>query len=181
MHRHIYDQLKNKPKLVNKKVCLQSANGSELRCDGSVTVQISIGGIDMSQEFYVIKDLNRNLILRLDWLKNNNVRLYFDLKCLRINGKHYVNLEEDIIIASTVRMKKTYLIKPQTAMICKGKVRENPDLPVGQDYEVSQIDKGFTFNQPGLQIINTVSTLAKNWSLPILIVNKLNTNKFIKI
>ena len=64
-------------------------------------------------------------------------------------------------------------------MICKGKVRENPELPVGQDYEVSQIDKGFIVNQPGLQIINTVSTLAKDRSLPILIVN--NANKFIKI
>ena len=88
MHRRIYYQLKNKPKLVNKKVCLQSANGSELRCDGSVTMQISIGGTAMSQEFYVIKDLYRNLILGLDWLKNNNVRIYLDLKCLRINGKH---------------------------------------------------------------------------------------------
>ena len=177
MHRRIYDQLKNRPKLVNRKVCLQSANGTELRCDGCVIVQISIGGTEMSQEFYVIRHLNRNLILGLDWLKNNNVRLYFDLKCLRI--KHYVNLEEDIHIASTVRMKKTYLIKPQTAMICKGKVRENPDLPVGKKYEVCQIDKGFIVNQPGLQIINTVSTLAKDRSLPILVVN--NTNKFIKI
>ena len=50
---------------------------------------------------------------------------------------------------------------------------------MGQDYEVSQIDKGFIVNQPGLQIINTVSTLAKDRSLPILIVN--NTNKIIKI
>ena len=64
-------------------------------------------------------------------------------------------------------------------MICYGKVRENPDLPVGQSYEITQIDKGFLVNQPGLQIINTVSTLAKDRSLPLLIVN--NTNKFIKI
>ena len=71
------------------------------------------------------------------------------------------------------------LIKPQTAMICYGKVRENPDLPVGQSYEISQIDKGFLVNQPDLQIINTISTLAKDRSLPLLIVN--NTNKFIKI
>ena len=49
-------------------------------------------------------------------------------------------------------MKKTYLIKPQTAMICKGKVSENPDLLMGQDYEVSQIDKGLIVNQRGLQI-----------------------------
>ena len=179
MHRRIYDQLKNKPRLINKKVCLQSANGSELKCDGCITVQVCIGGTEMSQDFYVIRDLNRNLILGLDWLKQNNVRIYFDLKCLRINGKHYVNLEEDIHIASTVRMKRTCLIKPQTAMICYGKVRENPDLPVGQSYEISQIDKGFIINQPGLQIINTVSTLNKDRSLPLLIVN--NTNKFIKI
>ena len=179
IHRRIYDQLKDKPRLINKKVCLQSANGTELKCDGCITVQICIGGTEMSQDFYVIRDLNRNLILGLDWLKQNNVRIYFDLKCLRINGKHYVNLEEDIHIASTVRMKKTCLIKPQTAMICYGKVRENPDLPVGQSYEITQIDKGFLVNQPGLQIINTVSTLAKDRSLPLLIVN--NTNKFIKI
>ena len=133
----------------------------------------------MSQDFYVIRDLNRNLILGLDWLKQNNVRIYFDLKCLRINGKHYVNLEEDIHIASTVRMNRTCLIKPQTASVCYGKVRENPDLPVVQSYEISQIEKGFIVNQPGLQIINTISTLNRDRSLPLLIVN--NTNKFIKI
>ena len=48
-----------------------------------------------------------------------------DLKCIRINGKHYVNLQEDIHVASTVRMKNTCLIKPQIAIICYGKVREN--------------------------------------------------------
>ena len=110
MHCRIYDQFKNKPRLINKKVCLQSANGSELICDGCITVQVCISGTEMSQDFYVIRDLNRNLILGLDWLKQNNVRIYFDLKCLRINGKHYVNLEEDIHIASTVRMKRTCLI-----------------------------------------------------------------------
>ena len=179
MHHRIYDQLKDRPKLLNKKVCLQSANGTELKCDGCVNVQICIGGTEMSQDFYVIRDLKRNMILGLDWLKTHNVRIYFDLKCLRINGKHYVNLEADIHIASTVRMKKTCLIKPQTALICHGKVRENPDLPVGQSYEISQIDRGFIVNQPGLQTINTVSTLAHDRSLPLLIVN--NTNKFIKI
>ena len=38
------------------------------------------------------------------------------------NGKHYVNVEEVIHIASTVRMKTTCLIKPQTAAICYGKL-----------------------------------------------------------
>ena len=125
MHCRIYDQLKNKPMLNNKKACLKSANGFELKCDDCITVQICIGGTKMSQIFYVVRDLNRNIILGLDWLKQNNVRIYFDLKCLRINGKHYVHLVEDIHIASTVRMKKTCLIKPQTAMICYGSQRKH--------------------------------------------------------
>ena len=33
MHGRIYDQLKDRPKLLNKKVCLQAANGTELKCD----------------------------------------------------------------------------------------------------------------------------------------------------
>lgn len=179
MHRRIYDQLKIKPKLQNKKVSLQSANGTELKVDGCINVQFCIGGTEMSQDFYVVRDLNRNLILGLDWLKQNNVRIYFDLKCLRINGKTYVNLEEDIHVASTVRMKRTCVIKPQTARICYGKVRNNPNLPSGQMYEISEIDRGFLTNEPGLKIINTVSSLAKDRSLPVLIVN--NTNKFLKI
>ena len=67
----------------------------------------------------------------------------------------------------------------QTAFICYGKVRENPDLPVGRSYETSQIDKRFIVNQPGLQVINTVSTFTKDRSLPLTFVN--STNKFIKI
>ena len=76
-------------------------------------------------------------------------------------------------------MKNTCLVQPQTAFICYGKVRENPDLPTGQSYEIEQIDKGFLINQPGLQIINTVASLTKKMTLPILVVK--NTNKFIKI
>ena len=73
----------------------------------------------MCQDFFVTRDLDRNLILGLDWLElNKNLRIYFDLKCLRINGKYYANLEEYIRIASTVKMKTTGFIKSQTAMIC---------------------------------------------------------------
>ena len=162
MHLLVYDQLNNRPKLQSKKVSLQSANGSVFKCDGCFSVQFCIGGTEMSQDLYVIRELNRNMILGLDWLKDKNVRIYMDLKCIRINEKHYVNLEEDIHIASTVIMKHICLIKPKTAVICYGKVRENPDLPVGQSYEISQIDKGFIVNQPGLQVINTVSTLTKD-------------------
>ena len=158
---------------------MQSANGTELKVDGWINVQICIGGTEMSLGFYVVRDLNRNIILGLDWLKENNVRLYFDLKSLRINGKFYASLDEDIHVASTVRMKRTCVLKPQTARICYGKVRNNPDLPSEQVYDISEIESGFISNEPGLKIINTVSKMSKDRSLPIFIVN--NTNKFIKI
>ena len=48
----------------------------------------------------MIRDLNRNSSLGSDWLRSNNVRIYCDLKSLRINGTTYVNLEEDSHVAS---------------------------------------------------------------------------------
>ena len=72
----------NKPKLVNKRVCLQSANGSELSCDGCVTVQICIGGTKVSQAFYVIRDLNRNLILGLDCYNHGTFDIYIKLSVI---------------------------------------------------------------------------------------------------
>ena len=179
MHRRVYDNLKNKPKLLKKSVNLQSANGTQLQVDGCVNVHFRIGGTEVSQDFYVVRDLNRNMILGLDWLKQNNVRIYFDLKSLRINGKTYVNLEEDIHVASTVRMKYTCSIKPNTACICYGKVRENPDLPSGQSYDISEIDRGFIANEPGLKVINTVSCLSKSRTVPLLVVNE--TNRHFKL
>ena len=97
-HRHIKSK-----KISNDQELIQSANGSSLNVDGCVNVQFRIGGTEVSQDFYVVRDLNRNMILGLDWLKSNNVRIYFDLKSLRINGKTYINLEEDIHVASTVK------------------------------------------------------------------------------
>ena len=62
-------------------------------------------------------------MLGLDWLEKNKVWLYFDLKLFRINRKAYVNLEQDIHIASTVRLQHATVLKPNTATICYGKVR----------------------------------------------------------
>jgi hypothetical protein len=49
----------------------------------------------MSHVFYVVANMNRNIILGRDWLVQIGVRLYYDLGCLRV-GNIYTNLEEDI-------------------------------------------------------------------------------------
>lgn len=168
--------MKNKPQLQNKRVHLQSANGSSLNVIGCINVSFRIGGTELSHNFYVVRDLNRNIVLGLDFMEANEVRLYFDLKSMRIKGKYYVNLEQDVHISSTVRTQSWVKIKPNSAKICYGKVRNTPELPSCRSYEVSEINKGFMVNEPGLQIVNTVSFLSKNRKIPILIVN--NTDKY---
>ena len=111
-----------------------------MKVDGCVNGQFSIGSTEVSQDFYVVRDLKRNIILGLDWLKSNNFRIYFNLKSLRIKRKTFVNIEEDIHVASTVRVKHTCVIKPNTAQICYGKVRGTPDRPSGQLYDVMEIN-----------------------------------------
>ena len=41
---------------------------------------------------------------------NHGVRIYYDLGCIRIGDKNYVNLEEDIHIASVVRMRSKTVV-----------------------------------------------------------------------
>ena len=104
MHHRVYNGLKDKPKLKPKKVYLQTAGSTPLTVLGCVDVTFRIGGTEVSQEFHVVSNLNRNLILGLDFMKSHKARIYFDLKSMRIDDKVYVNLEEDIHIASTVRI-----------------------------------------------------------------------------
>jgi hypothetical protein len=179
MHRRVYDSLKIKPKLKRHNVHLQSAGGDSLEIDGCINITLKIGGTEMSQMFYVVRNLNRNLILGTDWLIQNGVRIYFDLGCLRIGDKTYVNLEQDIHVSSIVRTKYSTVIKPQTTKICYGKVKHNPDLESNNNYEISFTEKSFLANEPGLIIVNTISKLSSNRSIPFLIAN--NSNKTIKI
>ena len=179
MHRRVYDSLKVEPKLQHKKIYLSSVSGDALKIDGCINLTFTIGGTEMQHLFYVVRDMNRNLILGTDWLRQHGVRIYYDLGCLRIVNKTYVNLEEDIHVSSVARIKYTTLLKPHSATICYGKIRQNPDIPVKTDYQVSAVCKGFVHREPGLQVVDSVSRLRKDRSIPILVTN--NTNKFIKI
>ena len=72
------------PKLIKKEVHLQSVNGNSLNALGGVKIDFSIKSHKMSHVFYVVSDMNRNIILGRDWLVQNGVRLYYDLGCLRL-------------------------------------------------------------------------------------------------
>ena len=178
IHSRAYQNLKDKPKLMNKKVHLQSASGQPMIVDGSINVTLDIRGVRINQTLFVVRNLNRSLILGRDWLKTNGVRLYYDLGCLRI-GKKYIPLEEDIHIATVVRIASTVTLKPQTANVCTGHLRHKSEGFDSGSYEMSSIESGYVGTEPGLMIANIIVKPNRTGKFPVMIVN--NTNKTLKL
>ena len=178
MHTRVFESLKPRPKLLAKKISLQSVNGEALEVDGCVDVNFKIGGTEVRQVFYVIPNMNRNLILGRNMLFKNRARIYFDLAHIRI-GQTYVPLEHDIHIASIVRLKHSVKLEPQTAKISYVKVRNNPNLPVKARYQIYETERGCLSKEPDVSLINSVSILGKDRTIPAMIVNQ--TNKFIRL
>ena len=71
------------------------------------------------------------------------------------------------------------MLKPYSATICYAKVRLNPDLPVRVDYQISAVEKGFTCRELGLKVVDYVSRLGNDNSIPILVTN--STGNFMRI
>jgi hypothetical protein len=178
IHSRIFASLKDKPKVFKRKAHLQSVSGQALNIEGCANITIKIGKTEVTQLFYIVKDMNRNVILGKDWLTQNGVRLYFDLGCLRI-GKCYVSLEEDIKIASIVRCVKDAVLKPQTVNVCPVKLKNNPSFGTTNLVELSALESGYVSSEPGLMVISTVAKFNKTRQFPLMIVN--NTNKTIRL
>ncbi len=75
-----------------------------LQITDQTTIPFQSGGIKMSHSFYVVSDMNRNVMLGRDWLIQSGVRLYFDLSCLRVHNT-YMPLQEDIHISCFKALK----------------------------------------------------------------------------
>ena len=170
--------MKDKPKLTKKYVNLQSVKGDRLFVDGCINISFEMKGTKLNHTFFVVKDLNRKIILGRYWLIQNGVRMYFDLGCLRV-GNTYVPLEEDIHIASIVRLAAKAVIKPQTAHVSQGKLKQNVGLNNEQLFQIASIENGYISNEPGLMIANSVIKPNITGKFPVLIVN--DTNKTIKL
>lgn len=67
---------------------------------GCVELYMNIGGLKVTQNFIIIlAGMNQKVILGRDFLFQNGVRLYFDLRKLRMKNT-YVDLDEYIHLAS---------------------------------------------------------------------------------
>ena len=117
VHSKVFKSIKPRPDLISKSIKLQTANGSRLKFKGETSLEFKVGEQRSRYDFFVVENLKRNVILGRDWLKKNQVGIYYDLDALRFKGE-YVALEEDKHIPSLVRLQSTLVLKPQHAYTC---------------------------------------------------------------
>jgi len=67
INKRTYDMLKQKPALIIKKVNLKSVNGNSLHVHGCVKLRFKIGSIYKEHMFFVVSNVNRNVILGRDF------------------------------------------------------------------------------------------------------------------
>ena len=136
-----------------------------------------MNGLTMSQKFYVTDGLNRNFILGRDWLKQNGIRMYFDLGMLRI-GRMYVKFEEDCHIESILRLNRKIIIKPQSAKICHVRLNQGFQLPNSKVIEITPLNECIN-DEPGLHIRESITTSNNPIRIPIMIINE--TNRYYRL
>ena len=143
----VIEKINPKPKLSRRKVALQSVSGGALFVKGNTDLEFKVGFF-FFHTFQVVRGLNRNFILGTDWMSKNGVRIYFDLQKLRV-GNLYVPYEQDIHIVSLLRVNKTTVLKPKTALICQVRMKDAPYFEQGAMLEIVGTDKGFLSEEPG--------------------------------
>lgn len=90
IHQNVFKSLPFKHKLSKTNARLQSVNGGSLSVIGSTEISFYIGNQRLTHKFIVATGINKNVILGKDWLTKFGVRLYFDLKRLRIGKRMFL-------------------------------------------------------------------------------------------
>ena len=123
----MYKSLKSKPKLKKQTGLLQSVKGDSTDVDGCALIEYEIGKEKQEHEFFIVPQMNRNITLGRDWLKQFGVHMYYGLRCIRV-GKSYIKLEGDLHISSIARLTTETIIKPQSGKVCLCRVKGNKQV-----------------------------------------------------
>ena len=173
-----FEGLRYSVPLERKRVSLQSVNGGKLNTLGSVDLEMKIGGLRLRQTFVVVSDLNRHVILGKDFLFGNGVRLYFDLRKMRIKNV-YIPLENDIHIASIARLSKPVILKPQTVNLVRAQIKRRPYFHSNQSFQLEKLEKGRVSDEPEIGIEPACIRLSEDFTFPVLMSN--TSKKFIRL
>ena len=174
----MYTKIKHKSKLQPTNQVLQGAGESSLTVKGITEITFRLGKSEYTHKCYVIKGASRNMIIGMDFLKKHKAVIYINLEKLKLHDE-YIDLEEDLHIASVVRLAADVSIAPQKKITVTGKVKESPYFKENQLCEFVQDKKSCTSDEPGLLLANSVSALSKR-QCQVLIVNSTNKTYTLK-
>lgn len=93
--------------------------------EGPTKLQVKIGK-HLTPHIFAVNNLNMNIILGRDWLKQDRVYIYFDLGTLRFNNDYVT--EEYANIASIHSLDRPVVLKPDHIHTCVG------ETSIGNEY-----------------------------------------------
>ena len=135
-----------------------------------------MGREKQEQEFFVVPEMNKNIILDRDWLEHFGVCVYYDLGCIRI-CKSYVKIEEDIHISSLARLTAHTMIRPQTGKFCLCISKGNEQLLNSKFHQVIPTEDSTINRESGLLKVSSVVKTSKQDKFSVFLIT--NTNKLI--
>ena len=113
----LYNSLKEKPKLKKWSAFFHSLNGDYVEIGGCASLKYEIGSKEQELEFFVVPEININITLGRDWLKQFSFYMYYDLGYIRI-VKSYIKMKKYIHISTLARLTTQTIIRPQTRKFC---------------------------------------------------------------
>ena len=98
-------RIKVQPLQSGHPLCLSTADGSPLTLIGTVSLTFNIHGLLIPQTFAVLKRLNYNMLLGLDWLQNTQATIDFNSRT--------VSICDDLVVQPLISHKlPTNVIRP---------------------------------------------------------------------
>jgi hypothetical protein len=63
INKRIWQNIKNKPKLIRDRPCIKSVSGDSFKIEGCSKIEFKIGNLTLIHKFYIVEGINRNMIL----------------------------------------------------------------------------------------------------------------------
>lgn len=154
---------KHKPEII-----LRGVTGHELKATKRVMMKFKIGTKILTHEFHVVKDLNKSIILGIDFLNSHKAKLDFSKRTLAI-GKQIVLLksksELEKSACTIVHCKRKRTIAPMSVAFIELGVKK----PTKGSYVLVPLDNSpILRDQPGVMVPNTVVKGSNSITVPVI-------------
>ena len=146
-----YNNLVFKPGLQRASAHLETVGGTALSLKGKVELEFEMKSLKLTNAFFVVDGINRNILLGDDWLTSNGVRMYFDLDCICVQGV-YVPLVVDKHINSICLLNRSLTVAPNTSYVCCARNIGSFEAKGGSELLVQSFDDHMICNQPGVKL-----------------------------